>query len=797
MTFCQIAAHRRGATSFHPLNRLLVHTPRERQATPQSTMAPSVEATALSSITGTANHQHVRDDEGGDNNRDDGTPRTILDGPWGRSSRPAAWPLSHVPSIWSRVTAQLARLDDLERRLHGHVSRSRRRAQNVLDRAPSHRRSHLRLFLTHGHERRTGMWTLCIEGRLLVGNKDHANAALVDAEGVLSVRAQGGVHRARGTPGAEGAEGEDGEGGGGGDDPSKASPPTDAPLAAAATAASNNAAAAAAAAAAITDRTPDRNQYKMGEKEEDPVEPLLFTHFFDTLEVTFRTIYQPKVLPPEAPSQSSSPVKKSRSAKRKAVQQDATPAVVRPQDLSASAPTKFRWTKDSGLTEDSHAFWVRYNNHFSERPPPPNMKFHSVVADVRLYPTRPEPGENETDANSEPIYRVSTGLAGRFFAARHSTTTAATTSSNGTGNDGGGTARPSASSSSPSSSPAPKRRKLDPDHTTSTEDDDEEDEEEEDDDDSSSGGQPQEDDKKKNSSSGSSNNKGDKRKEAIPVDNYIDVPSLLTYSEIVLTFYQYVQDRRLHDPTDRSLIVCDEALEDALGVGSFNFSQLHQILTDGGLITRVDADEEPIVVTYLMNEKTASPQAPPGCLEEEDDPPAAATTTAAARKSTTRATTAAAPPAAEADPDHHPSVLSFDIDVALPALFNYRSRELLRRLKRREFEYTSSRTKARYLLVASKGNEEIVKTKIEQCISGQGYQEENAPVFLALAKAAAAGSEARTAAQIDARTCDLIGRVDGASRRAATAWEAVDSLRRAMGIAPASDDDDNDGGSSV
>ena len=183
----------------------------------------------------------------------------------------------------------------------------------------------------------------------------------------------------------------------------------------------------------------------------------------------------------------------------------------------------------------------------------------------------------------------------------------------------------------------------------------------------------------------------------------------------------------------------------------------------------------PVVLTYVMTEQTTSPHIPPG-YEEESEKPAdetsAASATAIARRRAAYAT--------QEDPDHNPTVVSFDMDVAVPSFFNYRARDLLRRVKKREFEYTTCRTKARYLLVAAKGNEDSIKTKIEKSVSGQGYEVDNIPVFLALSKAAMPGSEARSAAQIDARTCDIVGRIEEASQNVESAWEEVDAIRNAV-----------------
>jgi hypothetical protein len=124
--------------------------------------------------------------------------------------------------------------------------------------------------------------------------------------------------------------------------------------------------------------------------------------------------------------------------------------------------------------------------------------------------------------------------------------------------------------------------------------------------------------------------------------------------------------------------------------------------------------------------------------------------------------------------------MSFDMDVAIPSLFNYRAREVLRNVKKREFEYTTCRTKARYLLVASKGNEDTIKNKIEQAISGQGLVADNIPVFLALARAAHPNSETRGNSQIDARTCDLIGRLEEIARQTDVSWNAVEAMQNIL-----------------
>ena len=498
----------------------------------------------------------------------------------------------------------------------------------------------------------------------------------------------------------------------------------------------------------------DRMQqfYRIGEKEEDPVPPLVFTHCFDKIEVTFRTIYQPRGAGPAKanPSSmaSSSFTKKSRSNKRKSSGQQTQEevATVNSKLLKASDPTKLVWRKTD--TTDANAFFVKYNNHFSERPPPPGMRFHSVVAKIELYPTRPGTGVNaskygfrhQQDVNAEPLYQIVHPVLAKKFFPRHAFDGKAKTSKD----------LPSKESDSGEGNP----QQQAPPFKTAEE-------------------------------------------EAIPLENDIRIPTFLTYNEISTGIFRYIQDNNLHDATDRSNIICDKLLTEILEVESMSFGQLQQLLISKDLIRRVGAPSSseaaalspqksgasnasnqepvmPVVLTYVMNEQTTSPHVPVGYEEESEktDQATAEDASAIARRRAAYAT--------QKDADHNPTVLSFDMDVAIPSLFNYRARDLLRRVKKREFEYTTCRTKARYLLVAAKGDEDTIKTRIDKAISGQGFEVENIPVFLALSKAAMPHSEARGAAQIDAQTCDIVGRVEEASKNVESAWEEVDAIRDAM-----------------
>lgn len=129
---------------------------------------------------------------------------------------------SRLPQLFNDYQQKLQRIDALERKLESLVSEKRQRALNILDETPTHRKSHLRLFVTHrcqqqqqeeesllspepsppslssammtattavntvvGSEtqrKKRNKWTLVIEGRLLVGHLDHERANIIEKE---------------------------------------------------------------------------------------------------------------------------------------------------------------------------------------------------------------------------------------------------------------------------------------------------------------------------------------------------------------------------------------------------------------------------------------------------------------------------------------------------------------------------------------------------------------------------------------------------------------------------------------
>jgi len=216
-------------------------------------------------------------------------------------------------------------------------------------------------------------------------------------------------------------------------------------------------------------------------------------------------------------------------------------------------------------------------------------------------------------------------------------------------------------------------------------------------------------------------------KEIIPTVNEIFAPSLLTMKELVSAFFHYIQFKNLQD--EQSIINCDKTLQALFECERFNFADLQFFLTSKNLIA--EATREPSSFTYIVA------------------------------------------------PENDPVVLSLDMDANVPSLFHYRCRELLRRLKQREFEYTSSRTKARNWLVTGRASEDKVRQLLDDCVTGHGFTKEHIGGWLALARAAPEGSEARQTAQLDAQIAYLLDRAEHHATGAQTAWGVVQACNSA------------------
>jgi hypothetical protein len=116
------------------------------------------------------------------------------------------------------------------------------------------------------------------------------------------------------------------------------------------------------------------------------------------------------------------------------------------------------------------------------------------------------------------------------------------------------------------------------------------------------------------------------------------------------------------------------------------------------------------------------------------------------------------------------------MDIHVPSLCPYRACKIMRRVKQREFGYTSSRTRACNWLVAARAPEDLAWQQIDETVVGKGFSKDHTEVWLALARARPDNSEARTSAQIDARICHLLDKIHEHAQAAHAAWELVDAV---------------------
>jgi len=226
-------------------------------------------------------------------------------------------------------------------------------------------------------------------------------------------------------------------------------------------------------------------------------------------------------------------------------------------------------------------------------------------------------------------------------------------------------------------------------------------------------------------------------REKIPTLGSVFVPSFLTLIEITTAIFHYIQFKKLQDEHEQSMIQCDKKLQLLFDCENFNFADLQFLLTNKHLI--LDASTMPSSFTYTIDQSSNSKNKSASDHQKQKE-------------------------------------LSLDIDVNVPSLFHYRCRELLRRIKQREFEYTSSRTKARNWMMSGRPSEDRVRQLLEDCVTGHGYTSNHIGAWSALARAAPHKSEARQTAQIDAQICYLLDRVEHHAKAAKVAWNVARAI---------------------
>ena len=319
----------------------------------------------------------------------------------------------------------------------------------------------------------------------------------------------------------------------------------------------------------------------------------------------------------------------------------------------------------------------------------------------------------------------------------------------------------------------------------------------------------------------------------------IHIPPSLSASEALGALFLYVSERNLRDRADLSVINNDAALGRLFGCERMLFSAVRERLFARGLLKPAavaarggggKGGDAPIVMTYVMTEDGATREStvaeaaarsrlssaagggdvrsgaaaappPPSEAAGADQPPKRgrdrlfkeATALAAARDGDVggRGAGGGSPPppssssAAAAGGRGRgncrrppPHLLSCDVDVPVPGLYHDRARELLRRVKRREFEYTSSRSRAVKALTSAGNEEERARARVEEAATGRGMTSGHVPALLALARAAPAGSEAGNTAIADVRIASLLEALERRVRTARACWDVVEACRR-------------------
>ncbi|KAL3781449.1 hypothetical protein HJC23_001484 [Cyclotella cryptica] len=605
-------------------------------------------------------------------------------------------PSSSLPDIYESHRTILQRLDDLESRLAFRVAAHRRHAANLLEETPTHRRTHMRIFVSHRVDDQSShvaqketkatstlvpppapkggkdfsallsaaaahhvlpqkksirKWTLVVEGGLLIKHLDHESAKEVDRrwDSDLPILGQADEKCV--------------------DDSLRAT----------------------------KSEIPQREQWQGGrtDKENDvTIEPLIFTHLFEKIEVEMK------------------PVKQSSS------EEVAGATVVEERDIRQSVTT-FTWERVKSDTPDSHAFFIVFNEEgFIPISDPseksdietPKADYNSdyISAKIKLFRRQ---GDEGNYVPSEQLCEV-------FFP----TFLGKKTVSQGT-----------------------KRKASDLSNESQLQ-----------------------------------NN--------APKD--VIIPNTLTMDEVLRAIFFYIRTRNLQDATDLSIINNDDTLSELFGCNRMLLSEVKRIMLEKALLVKVEPGSHPIIFNYKMTLDGADPVTEEGS-NVDDKKMAPVPSAKMSDEATTRRRSSndaeVSRPVKEKDEDSTgkkkpknlplQTMLSCDVDIEVPNLFHLRTRDILRRIKYREFEYTSCRYKAKNALVATKVDEETAKLAVEDAITGKGYVPHFKQVWMALAKGSHEGGEAQRAALIELRTTSLMEKLEERSSIAREYWDVVEACR--------------------
>lgn len=590
-------------------------------------------------------------------------------------------------------------------------------------------------------------WTLVIEGGLLIKHLDHDSAKVVDARLDAGLPILGVVDNNDNKKGNN--DGGDNDGGDNdGDDKANNQNKADIPL---------------------------RDQWRGGVAEregEKDIEPLVFTHLFDKLEVELKVIKK----------KSSSDNNKSEPLEMSAVTRSGFGAVPeappKTKDENVSAVKSFTWerTKLENNNPDSHAFFITHDEE-SEFKPMGGKVFKAefnvshIAARVKLYRRQGEEGNYIPSSQLCDVFfptfigkralgelTKSTSGSGKSKKRKRSSGDANITRSTSSAyleND--------ASNSSIASSNIPPGKEAA----------------------FASRQQQQTGEVASSSAAGTTTAANTMATDLEEKD--VHIPNTITMDEALHAIFFYIRTRKLQDATDLSIINNDETLSNLFGCNRMLFSAVGGLLLEKQLLVKVEgpSTQQPIIFNYVMTLDGAEPLTKKKQRKTTTDQNNDSSTemTTRRRSATTNNNDSSDTNNAQASDSEQPqeiphqTMLSCDIDVEVPNLFHVRTRDILRRIKYREFEYTSGRIKAQRSLMSTKVDEEVAKQALGDVVAGKGYAPHYKQVWMALAKGSHEGGEAQRAALIDLRTTSLLERLEEQCSLARGYWDVVNACR--------------------
>jgi len=236
------------------------------------------------------------------------------------------------------------------------------------------------------------------------------------------------------------------------------------------------------------------------------------------------------------------------------------------------------------------------------------------------------------------------------------------------------------------------------------------------------------------------------------------VPNTITMDEAVASVFFYVRSRGLQDPQDASIINNDEQLSKLFGCNRMLLSAVRPLLIQKGLLVKVEPCTHPIIFNYAMTPDGKEPLTP----KKTDAAPTKGGDNDANSGRRRISATEKAASAEEEEEEEAPmqTMLSCDIDIQVPNLYHNRSKDVLRRIKNREFEYTSARTRAFRSLLTTFVHEDTARQVLGDAARGRGYAPYHKKAWMALAQGSVEGGEAQKAAMIDLRTTSLVEKLE-------------------------------------